>query len=229
MLIGKKALLLDMNGTFMFGEDRFDDCQDFSAHYGRLGGTLPKEEIHQIIRAVYGYLSLRYPDEQYRHDFPSVRFAISDVVDKVLAHDEIERIIETFTHHELGFIPREYVTVLHTLRKYFQLAAVIDIWSPKEAWVRIFDETGILPLFSALSFSSDHGMVKPSAKPFKFVLTQLGIPKAEALVVGDSVRRDLGGAKNAGIDCILVGGAEHPDACRTFSNLIEFTSAIEAG
>ena len=29
----KKALLLDMNSTFMFGEDRFADSDDFSLFY----------------------------------------------------------------------------------------------------------------------------------------------------------------------------------------------------
>lgn len=41
-------------------------------------------------------------------------------------------------------------------------------------------------------------------------------------MVGDSVRRDLGGAKAAGIDCVLVGGAEHPDARGCYENLIDF-------
>lgn len=87
------------------------------------------------------------------------------------------------------------------------LAAVIDIWSPKNAWLIEFERAGISGLFSAASFSSDHGMVKPSPKPFKWVLSQLGVSESEAIVVGDSPRRDLGGAKSAGIDCILVGGA----------------------
>lgn len=33
MFNDKEALLLDMNGTFMFGEDRFGDDQDYSAYY----------------------------------------------------------------------------------------------------------------------------------------------------------------------------------------------------
>ena len=33
VFIGKKALLLNMNGTFMFGEDRFADSEDFSLHH----------------------------------------------------------------------------------------------------------------------------------------------------------------------------------------------------
>ena len=37
MISGKSALLLDMNSTFMFGEDRFGDTEDFSVRYFESG------------------------------------------------------------------------------------------------------------------------------------------------------------------------------------------------
>jgi FMN phosphatase YigB (HAD superfamily) len=221
MFLGKKALLLDMNSTFMFGEDRFGQSEDFSAHYFKMGGVRPSDEINHTIQAVYEYLEIRYPDEQYRNNFPSLDSAICEVTNNILSKDEKERIINTFAFHELGYIPKEYARALHTLRKRFLLAAVIDIWSPKAPWLSAFEHAGISELFSAISFSSDHGMVKPSPKPFELVLTQLGITHSEALMVGDSPRRDLGGAMGAGIDCILVGGAKHPDALETFDNLLD--------
>ncbi|MES2366015.1 MAG: HAD family hydrolase [Pseudomonadota bacterium] len=226
MFAGKKALLLDMNSTFMFGEDRFGDSEDFSVHYFKIGGTLPQGEINRIVRAAYGYLDARYPDEKYRHSFPSLESAIREVDDKIMSEDEINKIVDTFAFHELGYIPKEYAAALHKLRQNFTLAAVIDIWAPKTAWLNEFRRAGISGLFSATSFSSDHGIVKPSPKPFDLVLGQLGIARAEAIVVGDSPRRDLGGAKNAGIDCILVGGAEHPYALKSFNNLLELCNAI---
>jgi len=226
VLHGKKALLLDMNSTFMFGEDRFGDDEDFSVHYARRGGTLPRDELNRIIRAAYEYLDQRYPDEKYRHDFPSLASAIQNVSDVDLPHAELAKIIDTFAFHELGTIPDAYAAALHTLRRKYVLAAVIDIWSPKDAWLDTFARAGIAPLFSALSFSSDHGMVKPSPKPFELVLNTLGISKADAVVIGDSPRRDLGGATNAGIDCILVGGAKHPRAIASVANLLELCDAL---
>lgn len=226
MFAGKKALLLDMNSTFMFGEDRFGESEDFSARYSLIGGTLPPGEINRIVRATCEYLDTRYPDENYRHGFPSVESAIREVVGATLDKNEINKIIDTFAFHELGYIPEEYATALHKLRQRFTLAAVIDIWSPKTAWLKEFERAGISGLFSATSFSSDHGMVKPSPKPFELVLNQLGIANSKAIVVGDSPRRDLEGAKSAGIDCILVGGAEHPYALRSVNNLLELCNAI---
>lgn len=215
-----------MNSTFMFGEDRFSDAEDYSLYYSKIGGSLAPREINRIIHAVYEYLDARYPDENFRHSFPSVATALDAVTNAPLSNDEIEKIVATFAFHELGHIPREYALALHALRRRFSLAAVIDIWSPKAGWLAAFERAGIADLFSAMSFSSDHGMVKPSPQPFELVLKQLGISKTAALVVGDSPRRDLGGAANAGIDCILVGGAEHPLALKSFDNLLEFCDTI---
>ena len=229
MLSKKHALLLDMNSTFMFGEDRFGDDQNFSIHYRQIGGTLPRDDVNQMIRDAYEYLDQRYPDEKYRHNFPSLITALRSVITTDLPHDEMVKIVDTFAFHELGTIPDAYATALHTLRKKFVLAAVIDIWSPKAAWLDTFARAGIMPLFSAMSFSSDHGMVKPSPKPFEMVLGTLGVSKADAVVIGDSPRRDLGGAVNAGIDCILVGGAKHPQAMASVENLLALCEIGNAG
>ena len=106
------------------------------------------------------------------------------------------------------------------------LAAVIDIWAPKALWIEAFREAGILDLFSGLFFSSDHGIVKPSPKPFESILSMIKASADESIMIGDSPRRDLGGARNAGIDCILVGGAEHPDAFMCLDSLLDFCELV---
>jgi len=226
MFTGKKALLLDMNSTFMFGEDRFSQDEDFSIYYKNIGGTLSSSELTNIINLAYVYLGRRYPDEKYRHNFPSVKDAIKEVTKRTLPADEIHKIIDTFSFHELGHIPQEYIDALFQLREKFILSVVIDIWSPKKAWVDSFKASGIDELFSASSFSSDHGMVKPSPKPFELVLNQLKLKKEECLVIGDSPRRDLGGARAAGIDCILVGGAADAQALGSFPSLLDVCNII---
>lgn len=220
----KKALLLDMNSTFMFGEDRFGETEDFFAYHKKIGGSAEKRVLNHIIMSAYEYLDIRYLDEKYRHNFPSLKEAIEKVIDVEITENEIEKIIDTFSFHELGHIPQEYIAVLHKLKEKFILAVVIDIWSPKKLWLDTFEKAGISKLFSASSFSSDHGMVKPSPKPFELVVNQLNLRKQECLVVGDSERRDLGGAMAAGINCILVGGASSPRAAGCYPNLLEFSN-----
>ena len=227
MLTNKKALMLDMNSTFMFGEDRFGEGEDYSIHYKSSGGQMPSGVVNELIRNAFSYLEKRYPDENYRHSFPSVRTAILQTSTIHLTEQELSALVDTFAFHEHGYIPDYYVQALHQLKKRFTLALVIDIWSPKTLWLETFKQLRIDQLFSAASFSSDHGMVKPSPKPFELVVQQLNIPRHECVVIGDSARRDLGGACAAGLECILVGGAEDEKALASVSSLLDISTAYE--
>ena len=228
MFKGKEAILLDMNSTFMFGEDRFGEVEDYSKYYKSIGGRLPNDVVNRIINSAYDYLAVKYPSEDYRHSFPSLQTAIEESSEMSIPSKEKEKIIQTFAYHEHGYIPQSYVQALIALKRRFKLALVIDIWAPKQMWVDTFERLGIWALFSAYSFSSDHGMVKPSPKPFEMVVNKLGLPKKKCLVVGDSVRRDLGGSLKASIDCVLVGGEQSNLAVGGFRTLLEFQEYVSS-
>ena len=132
-----------MNSTFMFGEDNFGESEDFSKHYHEIGGLLSTEEINRIIREIYSYLDKRYPDENFRHSFPTIESALKVIANQKLSKQEISKIVQTFAHHEIGHIPTEYIEVLHALSEKFKLAVVIDIWAPKNTWIQLFDKLGI--------------------------------------------------------------------------------------
>ena len=221
-----QALLLDMNNTFMFGEDRFGSDQNYYEYYYKVVGALPESQLQDVIESAYNYLLVRYPDEKYRDNFPSLETALSSVSNKKLDAEELEKIIDTFSYHEHGHIPPEYASILTALGDQYTLAAVIDIWSPKQRWLRTFELLGLDKVFSAYSFSSDHGSVKPSPVGFNLVVDELSIPKENCLVVGDSLRRDLGGAVAAGIDCVLVGGEESSDAIASYPTLLDLAKDL---
>jgi FMN phosphatase YigB (HAD superfamily) len=75
-------------------------------------------------------------------------------------------------------------------------------------------------LFEVTIFSSNSGIVKPSPRPFLQALERMQAYVQDALVIGDSVRRDLGGAVAAGLPCLLVGGATHSSAYSALPNIL---------
>jgi len=226
MFEGKEALLLDMNSTFMFGEDRFEEGENFSEYYKSIGGALSSKYVNTLIRQVYEHLDKKYPTQEYRHCFPSLDEVIDVIAEIRLPDSEKEKIVETFSYHEQGEISEPYVRALKELKEQFTLSLVIDIWAPKEMWVRTFKTLGIWELFSAYSFSSDHGIVKPSPEPFEMVVDRLNLPKEKCLVIGDSIRRDLGGSQAAGIDCVLLGGAKSEQSVGSFPTLLAFQESM---
>ena len=210
----------DMNNTFMFGEDRFDDTQDYSLVYRQLGGNLPGVRVNQLIGDVMDYLLPRYPDPEFREAFPSIPMALAAVAGESLSSEEISTLTTTFAMHERGHIPPAFIDALRQLATHFRLGLVIDIWAPKDLWLQYFRETGIVDWFEAISFSSDHACVKPSPHGFRQVLQAMNLQAQDALFIGDSVRRDLGGAQAAGLDCVLVGGAESEQAVAAYPDLV---------
>jgi FMN phosphatase YigB (HAD superfamily) len=221
------TVLLDMNDTFMFGADQFGADKDYSTTYHQLGGSMAQSRVNQLIQDTYDYLSIRYPDPQYRETFPSLREAFLQVEGgDSLSEKDLALLIETFARHELGVVPPEYVAAIVRLSQKFRLALVIDIWAPKTLWIEALNQCGVLPLCEATSFSSDCGMVKPSPRPFLQVLEAMQVNPQDAVVIGDSVRRDLGGATAAGISCILVGGASDPDAIASVTSLIDVVESV---
>jgi FMN phosphatase YigB (HAD superfamily) len=221
------TVLLDMNDTFMFGADKFGSDRDYALVYHQLGGTMEQSRVNQLIQSAYSYLDIRYPDRQYRETFPSLREAFLSVEDDdSLSEKDLDLLIETFARHELGFVPPEYAAAIDRLSQKFRLGLVIDIWAPKVRWIETLNQCGVLPLCEATSFSSDHGMVKPSPRPFLRVLEEMQVNPQDAVVIGDSVRRDLGGSAAAGISCILVGGASHPSALNSVASLIDVVDSV---
>ncbi|WP_449288409.1 HAD family hydrolase [Marinobacter salarius] len=212
MLGNFETVLLDMNDTFMFGHDRFGAEESYGATYKKLGGALSEQEARKIVQAVFDYLEPLYPDLAYRECFPSLSAALDMVVPEAISGEERRRLIATFAHHEFGTIPLEYAEALRELGSRFRLGLVADIWAPSEQWLSEFERAGVLDAFEALSFSSDDGVVKPSGKSFIKVLAAMDADPATAVMIGDSVRRDLGGAVAAELPCILVGGKTDPAA-----------------
>lgn len=205
----------------MFGHDRFGESENFGAYFKACGGSLSEQQACSIIREVFTYLASLYPDPQFRERFPSIRSALDVVVPRGAASEhDLALLVETFAHHEKGAVPTEFAEGLLALASTHRLGLVADIWAPRDKWMEEFERAGISSVFEAMSFSSDHGVVKPSPRPFQQVLRALGSTPAKTVVIGDSARRDLGGANAAGVECILVGGAMHESALCTTESLL---------
>ena len=73
MLSRFTVVLLDMNGTFMFGGDRFGPEQDFAATYRALGGRqLPARVVQDGVLACFETLGAIYDDSARCDAFPTV-------------------------------------------------------------------------------------------------------------------------------------------------------------
>jgi putative hydrolase of the HAD superfamily len=86
--------------------------------------------------------------------------------------------------------------------------------------------------FHTIVVSGDHPVGKPDPAIFHHLLRKLEVKPQEALMVGNSVARDVQGAKNAGIPAVWlhIPGAEEPANCEpdfTINSLGDLPALLE--
>ena len=92
--------------------------------------------------------------------------------------------------------------------------------------------TTLAARFAAIVISSDIGVGKPDPAVFRAALDALGVPADDAVMVGDSLERDVAGARAAGLRSVWLdragdaapGGSAVPDA--RIRDLGELRSAL---
>ncbi len=87
---------------------------------------------------------------------------------------------------------------------------------------------GIEDLFSFKASTEDYGALKPSVRPFRMMLSELGVKPEEALYTGDSCSKDIDGARNAGMHTALISHSVrvYNNADIIFSSWDEFRKMV---
>lgn len=115
---------------------------------------------------------------------------------------------QVFAYHEIGTIPESHVLALQRLRRTHQLGVVSNIWSKSDLYLKEFERVGISNLFETIVFSSDHGCIKPSPFLFAKAIGAFDASGAKTVFVGDSLKRDVAGAKAAGLEAIWIDSSD---------------------
>jgi putative hydrolase of the HAD superfamily len=201
-----KVLLFDMNGTFMFGHDRFGETEDFYSTYRSIGGCrLTPEAVRSSVMATCTGLIRDYQNPDLVESFPVLSEGVRRY-GKVLEENvpEIEAVIAS---HEVGCVPPWASETLCRLSETHKFAIVSNVWAAASHWTDELSRSDVANVCSGLIFSSDIGSIKPSPRPFLAALHLLSARPQEALFVGDSVERDIRPAKALGMGTAWVASS----------------------
>ena len=221
------VILLDMNSTFMFGEDRFSESEDYYRTYQSVGGkSLSDKEVRHAIQSCYEGMSRDYENPEKFRKFPSLEDGFRHY--SAVADEDLPHLIDTFACHELGHITDEYARCLKDLAQTHSLGLVANIWAPKDRWLMEFARAGIHDVFKTQVFSSDIGCIKPSPGIYSKALEDLYVPHSDVLFVGDSLRYDMEGAKHMGFHTVWINPhcASHPMADYVIPSLLQLDQLL---
>jgi len=103
---------------------------------------------------------------------------------------------------------RDAVPALEQLRRVGVRLVVVSNWDV--SLHSVLRTSGLARLVCGTITSAELGAGKPSAAPLRHALTIAGVPARDALMVGNSVAEDVGGARAAGVAPVLLVRAGDP-------------------
>jgi HAD superfamily hydrolase (TIGR01549 family) len=134
----------------------------------------------------------------------------------------IDRLIGVWNKNKL--LAKPYDDTIEMLEQFkkegYKLALVSNC--PNDSVEPVLEKFDMAKYFDVIAFSWESGKLKTDKAMFEGVLKKLKVKKEDALVVGDSIPTDLEGAKNAGINAILLdrkGKREWPEKIRDLHEL----------
>lgn len=196
------------------------------------GGTLDSDGTTWIDRffRIYEEMGLRCPRPSFDRAFydsddnlPS-RFALKGLsleqtltlqVQGVLAAlaperaGQTPRVVERFLAESRAAFRRNR-PVLERLAARYRLGIVSNFYGNLES---VLASEGLRDLFATVVDSGAAGVAKPEPAIFQKALSELGLTAEQAIMVGDSVPRDMRGAEKLGMRHVLVGDLSRPACC----------------
>jgi putative hydrolase of the HAD superfamily len=206
-----KAVLFDLFNTLVLLESDevfYTPClKRLHAFLVRKGLSVPFEDFRRVYFEVRDRLyaetekSLEEPHFNVRVSLVLQRFGYDfDVSSPVVVGATM-----AFTDEFMRYVhlDADTITVLRALHGRYKLGLVSNFAIPECAW-RLLDKYGLNEFFDVVLVSGAINKRKPSSEIFERALKTLDVNNSEAVFVGDMPGLDVKGAKNAGMNAVLI-------------------------
>jgi putative hydrolase of the HAD superfamily len=174
------------------------------------------------------YETLRTLIPGYRKEVWNRALVEHGVRDLALSEELMDSFMVERRRHHTPFPEAE--VVLRDLPAGYRLAVVTN--GPSELQREKLTLSGLAPYFEAVVISGELGIGKPDPRIFQRALNELQAAADKAVMVGDSLERDIAGAQQTGISTIWVDRSIHPEKASIvpdakITDLRELASALE--
>lgn len=218
---GIEAVLFDFGGTL--DADGISWKDRFFPLYQKAGLNWSQEEFEKYFYASDDFLTAKkLAGETY---FQTLKWQVSLVLKNGGLRDKrvADRVARTFWKDSRRFILRNK-KVLVKLKRNYRLAVVSNFYGNL---IHICREVRIAHLFDAIVDSNVAGYTKPDPRIFFCALNQLKIDPRASLFVGDSISRDMQGAKAIGMRHIWLRGKTPKNVKPCCSEELAITSFLD--
>lgn len=197
---GIRAVLFDFGGTL--DSDGISWKYQFYPHYKSAGLPWDFGEFEKYFYASDDTLTEKGLKRVSYEDM--LRKQVSLVLRAAGAYKKslVDRVVRSYMKESLKTIRRN-TALLRALKKKYRLGVVSNFYGNLPF---IFKENGLSKIFDVVIDSGVVGTKKPEAEIFYCALKPLGMRPDESVFVGDSVSRDMHGARGVGMKHIWLSG-----------------------
>jgi putative hydrolase of the HAD superfamily len=200
VVTGPRAVLFDWGGTL---DAEGEPWKDRVAALLRAEGlTIPPERFDPAFYgaddALVGAVPPALPFDA------TVRRLIDGLVEGLALTDRslAARVAAAFLERSRAAV-RANAPLLEALARRYRLGIVSNFYGNLDA---VCDDCGVRSLFGIIIDSARVGWQKPDPRIFQAALEGLGVSAAEAVFVGDSLPRDMAGARAVGMPHVWLAG-----------------------
>ncbi|MBI4051239.1 MAG: HAD family hydrolase [Elusimicrobia bacterium] len=207
-----KAVLLDFGGTLDANGIHWLDR--IYPMYRSFGVQVSREAFEKAFYYSDDHLAKRYKLSSLNLE-ETLTLQVQDVLKFLELQDPsmAKKIVEVFVAAARKYLRKNEI-LLKELRSQYRLGVVSNFYGNMPS---ILKGEGLLDLFDVVADSTQVGAVKPDPKIFHYALSSLGLAADQALMVGDSLERDMRGAEAAGMPHAWLYGDRFeqklPDPC----------------
>jgi len=205
-----KAVLFDAGNTLLYTSPSVAEI--YHALAKQYGCQASVDEVREVSKRTYlelkealftGNPEYRVSDEEDLKRWTAITTAtfrqlgLNDCADKIA-----EELVRTFKDPKIWRLFPEVIEVLSRLKSEGYKLGIISNWS--SALLHLCAALGLERYMDVISVSAVVGWEKPSPRIFQKALSSIKVLPEEALYVGDTYQDDILGARNVGMEAILI-------------------------
>jgi putative hydrolase of the HAD superfamily len=205
--VGRNGVFFDLYGTLIdIRTDEYDPWvySTLSQYLSYVGVDIGPEELKSRffgwVEAMMKQSPEKHPEVDVFEVFRNIMTAFGRTRPAKYRVVTAAMLFRSLTRKQFGVFPGVHET-LGRLKQKFRLALISDAqWVFSEPEMEM---TGIREFFEARFLSSNLGFKKPDARVFLKAMNALKVRPENAVYIGDNPSKDLVGAKNSGMKCII--------------------------
>jgi putative hydrolase of the HAD superfamily len=144
-----------------------------------------------------------------------------------LSEDAFARLARHFREPGVWAVYPDVTPTLDALAARGMALAIVSNWD--SYLPKLLERRGLSGYFRTVSVSAIEETGKPGAEIFRRTCERVGVPAAETLHIGDSLRDDFEGARGAGLQALLLDRrGEHGDVADRITSLSELPHLISS-